>query len=201
MRKIKLGFISALVLIAGAFLGFTAVAYANPSQFTNTTQTSSSTTTPSYLTAGTATTTVVADTYQVSTGNNYVNDMTTLLVQFTASSTSSQLNVNMEYSNGYPGVDCVATPTACDWYQDSGMNMQGYATSSVIINLALVPQYQWKFASSTVGQLANGANNNRDTRALLIKVPTRYIRAVFTCAIGGTPCAEWSQFVPAKQVR
>lgn len=177
------------------------VADANPSQFTETSQTASATSTLVYMTPGTATSTLPHDSYRTSTGNNYANSLTELFVQFSASSTGSQLNINLEYSNGYPGVDCITTPGACDWYQDTGTNVKGFSTTTTNVFLTNVPQYQWKFASSTVGQAALQGSNNRDTRALAVNAPARYVRAIFTCAVGGTNCAVWGQFVPIKEIR
>lgn len=193
-------FLATLVFATGFFF-FIATANANPLQYTNTTQTSAATSTGAFQTPGTATSTVVADTYQVSTGNNYANNTTELLWQLSASSTASQGNLNLEYSNGYPGVDCVTTQSACDWYQDTITNQPSVSTTSPTISLNTVVQYNWKFASSTVGQGAVSATNNRDTRALRITVPTRYVRAIVACAPGGANCTQWLQFVPAKEVK
>lgn len=205
IAKLKIAsFILAIVAIVGV-LAYGITAYANPSQFTTTTQTASATTSPVYMTPGAATTTLVHDTQTSSTANSFVNNMTELLVQFTASSTASQLNINFEYSNGYGAngavLDCVSTPTACDWYEDNTTNLKGFATTTQNNIMAIIPQFQWKFASSTAGQIFSGSTNNRATRALSINVPTRYVRAVFVCATGGAGCGVWAQFVPAKEVR
>lgn len=198
--KLGIGLILAAIF-ATALLLYATVAHANPLQYTNTTQTAAATSSPVYMTPGTATTTLVADSFQSTTGNNYANNKIALLLQFIASSTASQLNMNLEYSNGYPGVDCVATPNACDWYEDNATNEYGFGTTTPNFLLAIIPQYQWKFASSTVGQLAPAANNNRATRLLSINTPARYVRAVFTCAVGGAGCGVWAQFVPSKEVK
>lgn len=189
-----------LILLAIGFFLFTLVghAYANPSQFVPTTQTALATTSITYVLPGVATTTLVADTYTTATGNTYINNATELLLQFTASSTLSRLNVNLEYSNGWNGGDCVNNQSSCDWYQDSISNVFSFATSSLpLIALSQVPQYQWAFASSTLGQQIPSATNNRDSRAMKILVPTRYVRAVFTCS--GAGCGVWAQFVPIKE--
>lgn len=208
-RQIQNSFVAVLLLMAlilAIAFAFVRPVYANPSQFTNTTQTATASSSVVYINPGAATTTLVADTYQVSTGNNYVNNTTELLVAFTASSTASQLNMNLEYATGYANgnaADCVNNPNSCDWFQDTGSNIAaGYATTTLPTNLAVVPQYQWKFASSTVGQQTPSASNNRDTRAIAINAPTRYVRAVFTCSpTANVACAVWAQFVPSKEAR
>lgn len=209
MNLVKTHRIEAFLILAAmffTFLGIIAIntAHANPSQFVGTTQTATASTSPAFMTPGTGTTTLVYDTFNTSTGNFYVNNLTELLLQFIASSTASQLNVNLEYANGYQNgiaIDCVANPNGCDWYEDNTTNLNGFATTTPNNIMAIIPQYQWKFASSTVGQLATPAGNNRATRALSINVPTRYVRAVFTCAAGGAGCAVWGQFVPVKETK
>lgn len=195
--------IATVILIAAATLGV-GIVHANPSQFVTTVQTATASSSPVYMTPGTATSTVVYDTYQQSTGNFYTVNAIELLTQLTASSTSSQINIAFEYSNGYSNgnaIDCTVLPAGCDWYQDTATNVQGYATSTLPFSLNQIPQYQWRFASSTIGQQAPGVLNNRDTRAVALKVPTRYVRVIYTCAIGGANCGVWGQFVPAKEVR
>lgn len=212
MKSLKL---STAQLIGIAIIGFIAVvallfvsvhiAKANPSQFVGTTQTASATSTGAFQTPGTATSTLVYDTFNQATGNNYTANTVELLWQLSASSTNTTSNLNLEYSNGYGSngavLDCVASPTSCDWYEDTGTNQSGFATSSTQQRLDTVAQYQWKFASSTIAGLPAGVTNARATRALHIMAPTRYVRAVFTCALGGTNCTQWAQFTPSKEVR
>lgn len=205
-RKIFYSFSFAGALLAVATIvglaSYAIVANANPSQFVQTTQTATATTSVAYMLPGTATTTLIFDTYNVNTGNNYTANKVNLLTQFTASSTLSQLNTNIEYSNGpVAGADCVATPTACDWAQDTGTNMKGFATTSLPYNENPVASYKWTFASSSQGQAAVSTSNNRDWRSLQIQVPTRYVRVVYTCAIGGAGCGVWGQIVPIKETK
>lgn len=205
--KIELGFavIVALILVLTCIVGFTQVANANPSQFVGTTQTATATTSVTYMTPGNATTTLVADTFNVSTGNNYTINVLELFVQLTASSTASQLNRNMEYSNGYGlngnAVDCVVNPNGCDWYQDTFSNVVNFATSSLPNISSQVAQDQWKFSSTTsiVGQQVGTSTLTRDTRAYRVNAPARYVRAVFTCQ--GAGCGVWAQFVPVKETK
>lgn len=185
-------------------------AHANPLFFSPQSCTKTATSSISYMTPGTGTTTLIYDAYGINFSNLCPGQLGTstqnisgaqnaeLLVQFTASSSAtSKLNINFEYADG-PG-NCATAPSSCDWYQDSSTNQYGYATTTEPVSLTPVTQYQWAFASSTIGQGAVAAANNRDTRALKENTPTRYERAVFTCALGGTNCAVWGEWLPVKQ--
>ena len=189
-------FALALMFISiGVFL-FTTNTHANPTTFTQSAKTSIATTSPVFQTAGNGTTTVVYDaegvsgTNQTNNGNSnaYAADQAIALVQFTASSTSSTLKLNVEYSDD-----------GIDWYQDTPSNPNGYASTTFPVDLGVVPQYSWKFASSTLGGVAVSASNNRDTRALTLFTPSRFTRIVATCAAGGTNCGVWIQILPRKQ--
>lgn len=163
---------------------------------------STATSTLKYQTPGTATSTVIYDAYGVfgsnqtnTQSNTFATDEVALEIQFTASSTLSQLNVNFEYSE-----DLI------DWYQDSSSNVYGYASSTLPVSLNQVPQYQWKFSSSTIGGagasttegIGLNGSYNRDTRIIKFKPITRYTRAVITCAAGGLNCAYYATFIPRK---
>lgn len=176
-------------------------ASAQPSQFSSGAVTSVlGTTSPQYMTPGTATTTLVYDSYQScgtnqnNGGNTWATNSATLLLDVNASSTGTRFNVNFEYSQ-----DCV------NWYQDAFTNVNGYATSSTFIT-AIVPQYQYLFASSTSGGLGSTTANfgisglyNRDTRALTFQTPTRAIRAIITVPIGASNGSVWAQIIPKKE--
>ena len=181
------------VIIASLFtVGMTV--HANPSYFSPTAQTATATTTPTYMTPGTATSTLVFDSF--GNGSTYSVNSTELFVQFSGSSTTSQLNTTLEYANSYSGTDCSLIPTSCDWYQDTFSNVTAYSTSTTGISLNTIPSYTWTLASSTVnGVLTSGPTK----KAVAVKIPTRYVRAVFTCGIGGTNCAVWAQFNPSKE--
>lgn len=186
--KLKLGIIGAFAVV---FLFFVGIALAQPSLFTSSANTSSATTSPAYLGIGTATSTVRYDSQQIDgtnqtyNGNTWATDSAVLLIQFTASSTSSILTVAIECS-----VDGI------DWYQ--ACNPQQVATSTT--SLAPVPKYTWLFASSTPGGVPfNTTNVNRDTRAITIQTPTRYTRAVFTMT--GAAGAVWASILPKKEAR
>ncbi len=177
-------------------------ASAQPSQFPSGSVTSAlGTTSPQYMAAGLATTTITYDSYQIcgtnqnNAGNTWATNSATLLLDVNASSTASRFNINLEYSQ-----DCI------NWYQDASTNVNGYATTTLPISNVVVPQYQYGFASSTIGGLASssatlGINGtiNRDTRAITIQTPTRAVRAVITIPAGSAPASVWAQIIPKKE--
>jgi hypothetical protein len=189
-RKIEVGAVAAFIL-AAAFvfsLSFSHRAQANPLGFSCAAQTASATTTPVYMTAGTATSTLLFDTYcvngtnQPNTGNTNIANKLTLLTQFSASSTASVLGISVEYSQD--GVD---------WYQDNYLSP--LATTSPAVLLATPNSYSWLFASSTLDGVAN--TGNRVGKALQIQTPTRYVRVVYT--LTGTNAAVWGELLPQKE--
>lgn len=189
-----------IALIASAM--WYSKADAQPSQFPSGSVTSVlGTTSPQYMTPGTATTTIVYDSFQIcgtnqnNGGNTWATDSATLLLDVNASSTGTRFNVNLEYSQ-----DCV------NWYSDASTNVNGFATTTTAVSLQLVPQYQYGFiASSTVGGIASSSNlgvaglNNRDTRAVTIQTPVRAVRAVITVPLGASNGSVWAQIVPKKE--
>lgn len=202
-NKLKIGIVG--LMAAASLLCVASWAHANSSYFSIYAKTATATSTLVYQTPGTATTTLIYDSYQCQTaGSSYCNttgsnevgtqnfmaaDLATLLLQFTASSTSSKLNVALEYSDD-----------GIDWYQASPASIPlGYASTTLPVSLTPVPQYVWAFASSTLGGAGVVSTNQIDTRAIPVETPVRYIRAVFTCALGGANCAVWAEFVPKKQ--
>lgn len=164
-----------------------AVVRANPLQFVPTVQTATATTSPSYMTSGKATSTLVFDSYAV--GQIKATDQAVLFLSLSASSTSTIFNTDIEYSQDN-----------IDWYQDGGTFENGFATTTKPFNLSQVNEYAWQFSSSTAGLPAPSASNATSTRALYIKTPTRYVRAVFTLPAGSTAGAVWAQWVPSRQV-
>ncbi len=163
--------------------------------------TNTATTSITYMTGGTATTTIYWDA-GFNGASAQGSESAIALVQFTASSTSSTLQVYQEFSQGVPGVNCVSTPTACDWYQMTPTALNGYATTTADVgyNLSTVPLFSWKFASSTIGQIAQISTNNLDTRAITIQTPTRYTRLNFVLKpITNGNGAVWADIVAKKQ--
>ena len=141
------------------------------------------------MTAGTATSSVIMDSYLVSKGvvSPYATDKAVLLIQFVGSSTSSVLNTNIEYSQD-----------GIDWYQSTDTLVPGYATTSEpVFDISNVPQYRLIYASSTAGLASTTISQSTTTRAVNIMTPTRYVRAIFTET--GAAGAVWSQFIPERQ--
>lgn len=180
----------ATILVFSLFL-VTGKVQANPTGFTKTAQSAVATTTFALLTPGTGTSTIVYDSYGINgtneaqSGSTFAADTATLLVQFTASSTSSKLKVSYEYSQ-----DNV------DWYADGVTNLFASSTTGVI-NLAILNSFTWTFASTSLGGAGVSATNNLSTEILAVPTPTRYVRAVIS--VTGANAQVWAQFVPKKQ--
>lgn len=175
--------VAASMAVSIAMLASATVAYANPSFFAPQAMTATATSSPAFLTAGVATSTVVYDSFNLNGTNQPVAsdptaaDEATLLLQFTGSSTSAVLNVNIEYSN-----DNV------DWYQD---NLE--ATTSGPFSITQPDTYTWTYAASQIG----GVTVARVGKAISLVTPTRYTRAVISTT--GANGSVWVQFVPKKQ--
>lgn len=184
-----------LAIAFAAVVGFAVVAKANPLDLITSNVTATSTV--AYMTGGTATTTYVYDTYANSADQNAI-DKAAMLVQFTASSTASKLNWSYEYSTGVNGVDCAATPTACDWYADT-FTLAVNATNTQQYNFTANNAGAWNFASSSQGGAALAAGNNRALKVLWVPTPTRYTRVVFSVPSGATNGGVWATFAAQKQ--
>jgi len=180
-----LGGVTAIAVL----LSFTPVAFANPGSFSSPAYTAVASSTLTYMTAGTATTTVTYDTYesngttQVNNGNTFVADGATLLLAVSASSTSSVFVTNVEYS-----VDGI------DWYQDNRIT---YAAGAIAV--ATPNSFTYTYASTTPGGGAVLSNSNRGAKAIRLDTPTRYVRAVIS--LTGTNGAVYATIIPRKQVR
>lgn len=184
-----------------SFLLFGAKAHANPirlAQIPATAQTASATSSPVFMTPGTATSTLYLDAFAAAGAQQY--DTVSLLTYFSASSTSSTLNMTVEYSDGVAGVDCTSTPTLCDWYQDATLVMTNASTSQPYpIGTVALNTYAWKYASSTQGGAVGVGTSNTALRAITIPVVTRYVRVFYSLTVGGTNGAVWGKLVPFKQ--
>ena len=161
------------------------IAFANPTYYSNISRTATATTTVSYMTPGVGTTSLVYDTYDPSIGTNRAADDLALLIQFTASSTSSILNINLEYSND--GVD---------YYQN---RMGDKATTTARAALSPIDSFEWKFSSSTPGLGGVPSNNNRDNRIVSVHSPTRFVRVIFSTPIGAANGGVWAAFQAKRE--
>jgi hypothetical protein len=176
-------------------LGFASVAYANPLFFVSSAQTATATSTLTFMTPGTATTTLYFDSSVGAPGKAV--DKAVLLTQLTASSTNTKLNIGVEYSNGVAGTDCTLVPTACDWYADEQQNSVT-ATTSQAYQIGTPITYSWTYASTTQGGAAVG-NSNIGLKVITLPMPTRYTRVFYSLGIGGTNGAVWGQIIPQRQ--
>jgi hypothetical protein len=166
---------------------FSPKAEANSSFFLPVCSTATLTSSPNYLTAGTATTTLSCDSYQ--NGIPRATDSISLLIQQAASSTSSVLNINIQYSQ-----DNV------DWYETTGMASPIISTTTNPINLSTVGQFQLKFASSTIDLSAvTSVNSATTTRFMSVNTPLRYVRAIFSAPASSAGQAIWAQFIPKRE--
>lgn len=169
---------------------------ANPSFFVrqNNGTTTTASTTVTYMTAGTATTTKYFD---AGVAGAQAVDNAVFLTQLTGSSTGAVLNVAFEYAMPTSGADCIATPTACDWYADALFaNTNASSTQKYSINNANA--FALTFASTTQGGAA-GRGDGRILRAVTVPTPTRYVRAVMTLPSGSTNGAVWGEFTGKRQ--
>ena len=174
---------------------------ANPSYFYRQ-QLAAATSTLSYMTPGTATTTLYVDTFLG--GKSVVGaDSMALLIDFTGSSTASTLLVNQEYAAGAPGIDCTSLPAQCEWYEGTSPLIVGDAgttTNPIAVDVSLVPQYSWKFASSTIGGQLTPTSTSTAARLIPFNSPTRYTRFVFSMKIvGNGNGGVWAEAVVRKQ--
>lgn len=160
-------YIIAAIVLFGVGIAFTAEA--NPITFPVAQSSASATSSVVYMTPGLATTTLTFDSYASSI--NYGQNDVTLLVQETASSTSSVLNVAIEYSQD-----------GIDWYGDA---VNRYSTTTPAYSLNTVNSFTWTAAGTT-----------RTGRAIRLESPVRYIRATFSNT--GAGLGLWASFQPRR---
>lgn len=173
-KILSVGLIAIAILILTAMIPSASTVNANPIYVGATAQTATATSSPAFIGVGTATSTVTYDAY-ASTTLQYVPTMASLLVQFTASSTSSVLAINLQYSND-----------GIDWYQDSVYGALGHGTSTQAIDLATTNSITWKAAGTAV-----------TNRIIMIPTPTRYVRVI--SSLTGAAGAVWVQVAPIKE--
>lgn len=203
-RNIFIGSLLAIPLLTLGFLFFGVTKVnANPSAFIRK-QSAAASTTLVFMTPGTATTTAIID-CQIGGISAWGCESGALMTQFTASSSVSTLLINQEFAQGTSGIDCVATPNLCDWYEGNQGVVNGLSTTTLTASgnaydISGVPQYSFKFASSTVGGIGLSATNNLATRLITFQSPTRYTRFVFSLKIqaNGNGAVYWD-IVAKKQ--
>ena len=175
-HKKTLGIVGAItMMIIASFFVLIGIVKANPSYFLQTVQTNTATSTLSFIATSTGSATLKFDSYYVDSGTPNGNTLkmndAVLFVQTTASSTSSVYSIALQYSQD--GVD---------WYGDTS----GQVISSSILDISTSTTYKITAASTTVA-----------LRSILVKTPTRYVRAVAT--VTGANGSIWMQFVPNRE--
>lgn len=152
MKKHIIALIAASVVTLSVFL-VASFAHANPSFFLSPTSSATATTTVMQISANPAVSQTLVFDSNI-TGRPYAADTATLLVQATASSSSSIVNITYQYS--YNGIDYF------------GDNLQlGSATTTQPVNV--VNSSVW-----TPGTTAT------TSRAFTMPVPTRFVKAIFS---------------------
>lgn len=179
MKKyITLAGISLLVL---TFVFVAVKVNANPLQipYASNCMTSSATTSVKYMSAGTATTTITCDSYNLAPSivDGYPMLHAALGIQYVASTSAAQINIAVQYS--MDGVD---------WFDN---NLSQLATTTANMNLTTAENIT-----------INGNSTSSTTRKMIsIETPTRYVRTVMTIPIGSTNGSVWAQIIPIKEVR
>ena len=166
---------------------FSQEADANPDQIL-TKETAVATSTVTYITAGTATTTLTWDTQE--DGGFSVHEAT-LNIMFAATNTTSILNIQVQHSQN-----------GTDWFPGAPGNLTAYATTSTPFDIGTIQTVSYRFSSTTQNQLAvTNAGSATSTRSVRIPVPERYVRAVFSIDPAGGNGAFWAQFVGKRENR
>lgn len=181
---LKLIGIGSILLVMG-FLLSAYIAKANPSFFIQNTSSSATacsltaSTTRTWMTGGTATTTIALNASGCG-GSQAIDSAELLLYRFAAAPTS-KTNVTIQFSQ-----NCDATSP--DWY---------FATSSIGTFTSVPSQMSWTFASSTIG--GEIAASDFDTVAIPITTPTKCVRAILTVPVGAASSSIYADFVGKRQ--
>ena len=156
--------------------------------------TASASSTPTFMRAGTATSTLTLDTingYATTTLTPLVSDGITnaiaineafLAVQMTGSSSvNSLVRVNWEYSND-----------GIDFYRDN-------ATSTVLTYSSSTPNGIGGQAFTSLPQHRSTGNITQGFLLAVPSIPSRYVRAVLTVPIGSLNSTNWAQYFTRQQ--
>lgn len=149
-------------------------------------QTAAATTTVTYMSPGTATTTLTCDTYALGSGSvKLAPDSIYVRVYEAASSTASIQAVRFEWSDD--GVD---------YYADNALTTTDTASSTNTVGD--YKEYRWNYASTTPGAAAVG-NSNTGLRTIEVPVKGRYVRAMFYVPVGATNSSIWAGITAKRQ--
>lgn len=148
---------------------------------------SSATSSPNFISTGVSTSTLNCDMYDA--GQQTLSDMASIKVQLAASSTSSVLNMDVQFSQD-----------GLDWYAVSQLGMSEVNTSTSTPDISPVQQFKFTFASSTINRaVVSNANSATSSRIFLTETPTRYMRIIFTAPVGSAASAYWAEIRGQKQ--
>lgn len=152
-------------------------ANANPTQIIQTVQTATATTSGAFMTPGSATSTVVYDSYANTGygGLNFKADSATLATQITGSSTLSVFRLELEYSQD-----------GIDWYRNYLASTTNFASGNPIL---------WTNASTTI----NGVATLNAKQLITVPTPVRYVRVV--SSVTGANGTVWAQFIPIRELK
>lgn len=183
-------------IAAVVMFGFASFVYANPFYTGTKAQTALATSTQTFMSPGNATTTPIYDSYeqygtnQPNSGNITLADSVAVLLNGTASSSATVINIACEFSDNYVG-----TTGNGDWYQ----NEIFAATSSGQMVITTPVSFTFTVASSTLGGtgLPTSGSSIKFQKLFQCPVPLRYVRAVITNLTAST--SVWAQIVPIKQ--
>lgn len=183
----KINWIVPIAAVAAILLGFATIALANPFYTGSKAKSAAATSTQSFLTPGAGTTTSpLYDSYEVNgtnetnQGNITLPNSVAILLQGNASSTTSVLNMNCEYSDDN-----------IDWYQNEILS----STTTNPANINNPASFSFTFATSTIGGVT--ISQTRFAKLVECPVPLRYVRAVVSNT--GSPLSVWVSIVPKKQ--
>ena len=185
MKK-YIGFIAIIAVFAIALM-----ARANPQFFVKTAPTATATSTISYMTGGTATTTLTFDAYLVDQSKTDQNpialDGLALAIQFHASSAPlTTLKWRYQYSQDNK-----------DWYYENADLNINASTTNVVADFH---EYSWlQISTSTAYSATGNSTSSLAMKIVDVPTPTRYIRAQFYILPGTTNGGVWAEFIPKKQ--
>ena len=175
------------------FLG-AGLVMANPQFFQTESGTAAATSTVSYMTPGTATTTLVIDSFKLvqsstETPNPTAYNALSLAIQFEATSTSSSLARYYEYSSDN-----------IDWYPENEVTTIN-ATTTIEIQHRKLYQFSFPATSTPLSNAELPVTNGKARVHKIVDVPilARYVRVNFYIPVGSTNGAVWAEFMPRKE--
>lgn len=168
-----MGLLGGIAIVISALSLFALHAYASAADLNQ--SNAIATTTVTYLVAAGASTTEVYDSYGGGVGEPNASDNAVLFTQFAASSTSSVLAIQLQYSQN-----------AIDWYSDNLLQGGINSTTTPTYNLGTSNSYVWTAAGTAT-----------TSKVLTVPTPVRYVRAVYS--VTGANAAVYKVIIAKKQ--